>query len=228
MKNSGLKYDTHVHTSESSGCGKIPAKKIVKLYKNENYSGLVITDHYAYSIFEDMGYKNWNQKIDLFLKGYYAAKELGEKHGLNILLGMELSFTESRNDYLVYGIDEKFLYSNRELYKIGLINFYKLIKDNENIAIFQAHPFRGYCEVSNPEFLDGVEVYNGNKRHDSNNEKALNFAKMNNLCMSSGSDFHQKEDLARGGVIFQDNPIKNKTFVKMLKNSSNIQFIKNK
>ena len=41
------KYDTHVHTSETSICGKVDAKTLVRLYKKAGYTGVVITDHYS-------------------------------------------------------------------------------------------------------------------------------------------------------------------------------------
>ena len=51
------------------------------------------------------------------------------------------------------------------------------------------------------DLLDGLEVYNGNPRHDSQNDKALSYAEKHNLKMISGSDFHENEDLARGGIV---------------------------
>ena len=40
------KYDIHTHTSEVSPCGKVEAEKVVELYKEAGYTGIVITDHY--------------------------------------------------------------------------------------------------------------------------------------------------------------------------------------
>ncbi len=57
--------------------------------------------------------------------------------------------------------------------------------------------------MENHKYLDGVEVYNGNPRHDSRNHHALNFAKQYpQLIETSGSDYHQLGDLASGGMIF--------------------------
>ncbi|MEN8906765.1 MAG: PHP domain-containing protein [Clostridiales bacterium] len=220
----GYKIDTHIHTSETSNCGKVKASKILRFYKDENYSGLVITDHYARGFFETQGKKTWNEKIDNFLKGYFSAKKEGERIGINIFLGMEISFESEPNDYLIYGIDEHFLYNNKELYKLNISEFRDIIK-NKNILIYQAHPFRSICFPTNPKFLDGVEVYNGNYRHNSNNRLAMEFAQKNNLNRLSGSDFHQKDDLGRGGILLPDNPKKLSTFVKMIKNNSQIELI---
>lgn len=48
------RYDLHVHTSEVSACGSIPAKEVVRLYHQAGYDGLVITDHYADYFFQKM------------------------------------------------------------------------------------------------------------------------------------------------------------------------------
>ncbi|MFQ9846849.1 MAG: PHP-associated domain-containing protein [[Clostridium] leptum] len=51
-------------------------------------------------------------------------------------------------------------------------------------------------------YLDGVEVMNGNPRHNSHNEDAASFCRTNGLVGLSGSDFHEWEDLAIGGLDF--------------------------
>ena len=55
-----------------------------------------------------------------------------------------------------------------------------------------------------PALLDGVEIYNGNKRHDSHNDEAEAFCRENGLIGLSGSDFHEWEDLARGGLALEE------------------------
>ena len=49
------KYDIHTHTSEVSPCGKVEAEKVVELYKEAGYTGIVITDHYYEGFFENGG-----------------------------------------------------------------------------------------------------------------------------------------------------------------------------
>ena len=44
-------YDTHVHTDESSACGKVPGRQAARLYKAAGYQGIVITDHYTRKYF---------------------------------------------------------------------------------------------------------------------------------------------------------------------------------
>ncbi len=197
MKN--YKYETHFHTDETSPCGKVPAATGVRLYHQAGYAGIIVTDHYFRGFFDMHPFSKWEKKIDLFLKGYRSALEEGLRLGIDIRLGMELRFDESFNDYLVYGFDEDFLKSNKKLYRLGLKGFRKLTAGS-GITIVQAHPFRFGITPAAPELIDGIEVFNGNPRHDSKNHLALEYAEANGLKMTSGSDFHRIGDEARGGI----------------------------
>lgn len=201
------KYDTHVHTSEVSSCGCVPAKEVVQIYKDAGYQGIIITDHYYDNYFASLDDLDWDKKIDCYLKGYHIASDVGKQLGLQVLLGMEIRFTENANDYLVYGIDETFLREYKELYRLSLKEFKDLI-GSKDILIFQAHPFRARMISAPPELLDGVEVYNGNPRHDSSNEKAYEYALNHNLLMISGTDFHQRDDILTGGGIIVSEKIR--------------------
>lgn len=196
------KYDIHTHTSEVSPCGKIKALEVVHLYKQAGYSGIVITDHYYKGYFDKIDSQSWDEKIDHYLEGYKKAYNEGIRLGLNVILGAEMRFDDGAEDFLIYGIDEEFLRENPELYSFNLIEFRKLVKDKE-ILIYQAHPFRPGLTVQEPELLDGIEIYNGNPRHDSKNDLAYSFAVKNGLKMISGSDFHQIQDLGRGGIVLK-------------------------
>ena len=68
--------------------------------------------------------------------------------------------------------------------------------------LVQAHPNRKNCHPVDAGLLDGVEVFNGNPRHDSHNALTLAFAQAHpHLIRTSGSDYHQPQDLARGGIV---------------------------
>ena len=149
--------------------------------------------------------------------------EEGSRLGLDVHLGMEIQFNENPNDYLVYGFDEQFLRTHKKLYKLGLEAFRKLAAEN-GILIFQAHPFRPRMIPAKPSLIDGIEIYNGNPRHDSSNDLALQYAKDNGLKMLSGSDFHQVQDAARGGIIVGGR-IGPGGFARAILESGNIEFI---
>ncbi len=199
---SNFRYETHFHTDETSPCGKVPAATGVRLYHQAGYSGIIVTDHYFRGFFDTHPFGRWEKKIDLFLKGYRKALEEGLRLGLDIQLGMEIRFDNDPNDYLVYGFDEDFLKCNKKLYRLDLKKFRELTSGC-GIATVQAHPFRPGMVPAALELIDGIEVYNGNPRHDSRNDLAFEHAQANGLRMISGSDFHRIGDEARGGVLVE-------------------------
>jgi predicted metal-dependent phosphoesterase TrpH len=192
-------YDTHVHTDESSACGKVPGRQAARLYKAAGYQGIVITDHYTRKYFRSCAGRTWDEKLDSFLAGYREARREGEKIGLQVFLGAELALDNPYNDYLLMGIREDFLREYPKLYRLDLRDLYELAEEHD-FLVFQAHPFRPGFSPGDPAFLHGVEVYNGNPRHDSHNKIARRFAEQHRLKMLSGSDFHIEVDTARGGI----------------------------
>lgn len=194
-------YETHFHTSDVSTCACISAKEGVELYKNAGYSGVVVTDHFTQKCFDNKyPGNNWKEKIDYYLRGYREAKKY-ETEDFAVILGLEAGFSENDNDYLIYGVDEDFLYNNEWFTKMTIKEFKELAEQNQ-ITVIQAHPFRINSYITNPRSIDGIEVFNGNRRHDSANNIALMWAKKHGFITTSGSDFHEYEDLARGGISF--------------------------
>lgn len=219
-----LKYETHFHTAETSPCGKVPASEGVRIYHDAGYAGIAVTDHYFRDFFDRQPQGSWKHKVDAYLKGYRHALETGIKIGIDIYMGMELRFDENQNDYLVFGFDEDFLYKNSSLYELGLKGFKKLTAGT-GIIIVQAHPFRYGMIPAEPDLIDGVEVYNGNPRHDSSNHLAFGYARENGLLMISGSDFHRPEDAARGGIISRER-IKPGGFAKMILDNEGLGLVR--
>ena len=198
-----LKFDTHVHTSETSSCGQLTAAQTVDLYKEAGYNGICITDHYTKEFFEPLDNMTWVEKINRYLKGYQNACNRGKIVNLNVILGMEIRFEYNCNDYLIYGVTERFLLENEQLYLYSGEDFRKITKQN-GLLIYQAHPFRMWMTPQLPSLIDGIEVYNANPRHESRNELAKNYALEHNLKMLSGSDCHQTEDVGRGGILIKE------------------------
>ena len=206
MKNEGIfmsfKTETHMHTSESSRCGKIPAREMVELYHAAGFQTLFISDHFQKSSFEKMGDElSWEEKIDRFLEGYRAAKEAGEELGMNIILSAELRLQPLKNHYLLYGnIDRDFLCARPDIFDMSIEDFAVYAKE-KGITVVQAHPLRdGKCTPT-PEYVDGMEVYNPNPRHDNFTPQVLEVAKAHGLAITCGSDAHRYTDIGHGGVI---------------------------
>ncbi|MGQ9779281.1 MAG: PHP domain-containing protein [Bacillota bacterium] len=210
------RYDLHVHTKETSGCGRVPARRVVDLYREIGYHGIVITDHYLQDFFSGLGPQPWPEKVARFLAGYHAAAARGREVGLRVFFGLELRFADDPLDYLVYGVNEEFLRAHPELLAEDLPRL-RALATAGGFLVYQAHPFRPGSSPAPPELLDGVEVYNGNPRHDSRNHLALEFARRHGLGMVSGSDFHQPEDLGRGGIEVTEEIVRPEELVEILR-----------
>lgn len=209
------KYEMHCHTGCVSRCGRVAPEEIVKLYKDKGYSGIVVTDHYSPMTFD----RNWcpQKQIDFYLSGYRRMKAAAG-NDFTVLLGMELRHYFTANDYLVYGIDEDFLYKGGNLMKPWEKSIYNMAH-KKGFLVYQAHPFRTGIRRCDLEYIDGVEVYNG-KTDKALNEKAYEWAKQNNKLMVSGSDFHTKKNLARGGIITNEVINNNDDLLRILKSNN--------
>ena len=216
MKNG--KIELHAHSAESSRCGSIEAEEVVKKYNEAGYKALVLTDHYYARFFDKISNLSWKKQLEQYLKGYKAASKAAQNLNFIVFLGIEIKFEADPNEYLVYGLGEEFLFRHPNLHQLSLKKFKALTAaQKEEILIFQAHPFRPGMEPAAEELLDGLEVYNGNLRHDSKNKRAFSYAEKHNLKMISGSDFHEYEDLARGGIMAAEIPSNMGDMISLLK-----------
>lgn len=196
------KYELHAHTSECDKVAQVSGAELVRLYCDAGYNGMVITDHYFslfYEWFKDelLG-ADHQRTIERYLKGYHAAVNEAEKQGFTVLCGAEVRFDNSINDYLVYGLEEK------DFYKLPLLNRLKNLDELLGVlpdyaVVVQAHPFRDNMTVITPTSLFGIEVYNGGTDC-FRNEMARVYAEHYGKAMTSGSDVHGANAVARGGI----------------------------
>ncbi len=197
------KTELHAHTMLVSPCADTPLEDVVARYADAGYTTVFVTDHYcAYVI--DNAERTWEQKVEHYLSGYRALKELARGR-FNVLLGCELRFLENHNDYLVFGMDENFLLAHPELHKMSLKDFSAFAKEH-GLLLVQAHPFRTGMTIVKPQLLDGVEAFNGHHGHESKNYLANELANRYGLIKTSGSDFHHPTSVISGGIM-TDEPI---------------------
>lgn len=197
------KYEMHCHTAENDHVVHETADEIVRKYHSSGYDGMVITNHFgdfAFDWYKDkLEGKSIDAYIDHYLTGYRVARSEGDKLGMNILLGIELRFDGDPNDYLIYGLDEAFLYSHPLLNTYTFDSFFEILPDSA--LMYQAHPFRKGMKVADHKKLYGIETYNGNTL-DKRNRIADMWADEFDLHRISGSDYHRPEHLAKGGCVF--------------------------
>lgn len=205
MEKKEYKIELHCHTDESSCCGRVPAAELVELYKAKGYDGLVITDHLSSVIYDAEGVKDSKDAAEYFLKGYRLAKAQGDICSVRVYLAAEIRFPGSPNDYLVYGLTEDMILDNIDMFKTTLAEFKKYAEAN-GLYIIQAHPYRHPCTPAPAEYLDGMEIYNGHKGHDSHNDLAKAYAEASGLWPTAGSDCHYYHAVGTAAVIFDTLP----------------------
>jgi hypothetical protein len=192
------KYELHCHTGCVSDCGRVEPEEIVRLYKEKGYSGIVVTDHYSPLTFKPDKLLKPQKHTDFYLSGYRRMKAAAGD-GFTVLLGTEVRHYGTANDFLVYGTDEDFFYNSGNMLLESEKSIYRRSK-KLGYLVFQAHPFRPFITRCNPDFIDGVEVFNGKAAREMN-RKAHDWAKSTGKLMCSGSDFHTPKQLGRGGII---------------------------
>ncbi len=200
-----FKTELHAHTAEVSPCAALRAPEVAERYIAAGYTTISVTNHYCDYVIDPAG-ETWQEKIDHYLSGYRIMKDYAGDR-LQVLLGCELRFTESMNDYLVFGLSEEFLISHPDLHHMTLKSFSELARKS-GLLLIQAHPFRDGMKISNPKLLDGIEVFNGSFGQDSRNDIAVQWAKKYHLLRTSGSDFHHATSLECAGIL-TETPVTN-------------------
>ena len=190
----GYKYETHMHSSEVSGCAKKRASQQVRDYKDKGYTGVIFTDHFTNGYTNCPRHLSWKEKMLFTVSGYEMAKKEGDKCGLDVFFGWE--YTIKGSDFLTYGLDLEFLLSHPGLDKLPIDKYSQSVRDNGGF-LAQAHPYKDdyYVEHKYPVdhiYLDAVEVFNPSVP-DKVNEKALIFAKKYDMPMLAGTDSHGRQ-----------------------------------
>lgn len=209
------KIEMHLHTMESSPCAKTGIKDALIAFKENGYDAVVVTDHFHHNNFKHLS--NWKDIVDAFLIGYRLALKEAKKIGIKVYLGMEIRFPQNYHDYLVYGIDENFIYQNEYIYNTSLEEFFNLIKDK--YILIQAHPFRWGNVLSDTKYLHGIEILNTNPNNDCQNHLAYEKWKNTNLIATCGCDFHSLDCITNSHYMtFNYLPKDNNELIEILKN----------
>lgn len=171
-----MKYDLHVH-SKYSRDGYLDPKSIVKIARKRGLSGVAVTDHNT-------------------IKGGLETKKY-ETNDLKIIIGSEIQTERGE----VMG-----LFLGEEIKSNTFQDVIQEIKDQNGLVIFP-HPFdeirgNGIKPMYDDVFLvDCVEVYNSRCLLEKYNRQAYEFAQVNKLKISAGSDAHFANEIGRAGVI---------------------------
>lgn len=206
-------YELHLHTAETSRCGRSPARDMVKTYAEKGFSGIVVTDHFI----NGNSYANepeaWDDKMDVYLRGYKAAKEAEKEFGIRVFFGVEYTHMGGNGeDYLLLGLKPEYLYTELRHCDRWSIEYLCAVVHSLGGIVIRAHPYRqaGYIQVPGIERpgldIDAVEVFNSGNAEDAWNVKAIQMAMREKKPWVAGSDTHSVNTAAAAFVGFEENP----------------------
>ena len=206
-------YELHMHTAETSRCGRSPARDMVGAYAEKGFSGVVITDHFI----NGNSYANepaeWKDKMDVYLRGYLAAKEAEAEFGIHVYFGVEYTHLGGNGeDYLLLGLKPEHLY--KELKDCDRWSIEYLCDTVHSLGgiVIRAHPYReaGYIRIPGIERpglpIDAIEVFNAGNGKDEFNRKAVELAMREGKPWTAGSDTHHVDTTATAFVGFEEDP----------------------
>ncbi len=187
--------EAHAHTKEVSPCGWLLSEPLIAELDAAGYGAVVITDHFV------PGRYTSQEARETFLDGYRAAKRAGEARGIVVLPGMEIRFKDKNEDFLVYGMTEEDILSLPDDVCDSFVRAFHNLARERGWLVYQAHPFRPKMLPANPSDIDGIEIFNGNPRHNSQNRLATKFATLHGLHTIVGSDIHRSGDTGVTGLL---------------------------
>lgn len=219
------KYDTHIHTSDVSGCASASGIYQVVAYKEAGYDGIIITNHFLRGrtclVPKDL---SWEERVQAFCHGYEKAKKTGDEIGLKVFFGWEETYNDQ--DFLIYGLDKKWLLEHPEMEHWTLEEQFHEVNKYGGMVV-HAHPFRDRPYISKirlyPKLVNAIEVFNGGN-YDEENRKAFLYAKEYDLPMTGGSDNHHHDIVYSG--IQTEQPLETiHDYIKMIKEREPIRII---
>lgn len=197
------KYETHLHTSEASGCAGSTGAEMARAHKAAGYDGIFVTDHFFNGNSAIPRELPWNDRIELYCKGYENARKTGEEIGLSVFFGVE--FTVQGADFLLYGIDKEWLMAHEFNLMVGDERaLFRLVREDGGFVV-HAHPFREEFYIPHislyPQEVDAVETVNVRNTLPVWNDRAKWYAESFGLPVTGGSDTHSADQLYGGGVL---------------------------
>ena len=183
------RYETHLHTSPASACGRASAAESVAFYKELGYAGIFITNHFLDANVGCDRTLSYEEKLDFYFADYYEAKKL-ETEDFSVFLGVENNYLGAH--FLIYGLEPAWYYKHPECITMRKNELLPMLQA-EGALVIQAHPFREDAWIPHfslfPRAVHGVEIVNSS-RPDHENAMALPYADHYGLLHFAGSDNH--------------------------------------
>lgn len=221
------KYETHLHTNTGSACASVSGKDQAIEYYKAGYTGIIITDHFFRGNTCIPKAMPWDERINLFCRGYEQAKAVGDQIGLQVFFGWEETYIGQ--DFLIYGLDKEWLLNHPEMEHWTIKEQFEMV-DKAGGLVVHAHPFRDRPYIDKirlyPKLVHAVETYNA-CNYEEENKQAYIYAKKYNLPMTAGADSHHKDIICSGiGVNKKFDSIYD--YINLIKNNEEKVFLYNK
>lgn len=201
------KYETHLHTSPVSRCAIASVEESLKFYKELEYDGVFITNHFPDVEDDTNKGKTYEEKINFYFSDYEKALELSETVGIKVFGGIETSY--GGTDFLVYGLDKEWFLAHPEIMHMKQSDKLAFMREN-GALIIQAHPFREAFYIDHirlfPRHVDGVEIMNANRPEEENNLAKI-YCEHYGLIKFAGSDNHSASKQNKLFGICFDEPV---------------------
>jgi len=193
-----FKYETHLHTAESSKCGASSGAELARHFHALGYAGMFVTDHFLNGNTTVPAELPWDERVAWFCRGYDAAAGEGRRLGLEVFFAWEYSYGWAH--FLTYGLGRDWLLAHPDLLEWNVLDYFDRVHADGG-CIIHAHPFREKVDIVQliPEKTDGVEVVNA-ARADLHNRHARDFAASHGLLATAGSDIHSVRQKRLCGV----------------------------
>ncbi len=217
------KFELHAHSNPASCCSELPPAELAERCKNAGASGLVLTNHAIWWM-KETPKEEWCAQ---YLKDYRDAKEAGEKLGVAVLLGFEMRFMDSDNDYLVFGFEEDFIPTVYDWMDKTAKEFYNEFR-GEDVLMIQAHPNRSNMVEMGRDCVDGYEVFNMHPGHNSRVAFASRLHQQNGGVVTGGTDFHHRGHEGSLFTCFAEMPKDEKNLVRLLRSGDYVFMIGDK
>jgi len=195
-------YETHLHTAGVSKCASSRGVDYIAGYIDKGYTGIIVTDHFFNANCAISRKLPWHEWVDEFYRGFEDTKEEGDRRGLDVFFGWEETFNGC-DDYLIYGLDKKWLLQHPEVRTWTRGEQYRAVKSAGGCVV-QAHPVRQrtYIEriVLSTGCVDAVEVFNGGNDLSVFDAMAYCYAKKIGKPMTAGTDIHDASIIYNGNI----------------------------
>lgn len=184
------RYETHLHTFPVSQCAKAGVRETIEHYKALGWDGVFLTNHFLDGNIGMDSSHSYAERLDFYFSDYNEMREYGERLGIKVFSGVELSMKGT--DFLIYGPEPDFYYAHPEIMDMNKTEELRFLRENGALTV-QAHPFREAHYIDHirlfPRSVEAVETVNA-ARTELANRMADIYAENYGLMKFAGSDNH--------------------------------------